>query len=60
MSDDEANECVRISWCHMTPEVDWEAAIAFVSSGTIIFNSPGIRHKMPVICYAIPFGGTSS
>lgn len=25
MGDDEANECVRISWCHMTPEVDWEA-----------------------------------
>jgi len=24
MSDDEANACVRISWCHMTPEVDWE------------------------------------
>lgn len=23
MSDDEANTCVRISWCHMTPEVDW-------------------------------------
>lgn len=23
MSDDEANSCVRISWCHMTPEVDW-------------------------------------
>ena len=23
MSDDEANCCVRISWCHMTPEVDW-------------------------------------
>ncbi len=25
MSDDEANSCVRISWCHMTPEVDWDA-----------------------------------
>jgi cysteine desulfurase len=25
MSDDEANTCVRISWCHMTPEVDWLA-----------------------------------
>lgn len=23
-SDDEANEAIRISWCHMTPEVDWE------------------------------------
>jgi len=25
MSDDEANCHVRISWCHLTPEVDWEA-----------------------------------
>jgi cysteine desulfurase len=25
MSDDEANQCVRISWCHMTPEVAWNA-----------------------------------
>lgn len=25
MSDDEANACVRISWCHMTPGVDWGA-----------------------------------
>lgn len=24
MTDDEANSCVRISWCHMTPEVDWQ------------------------------------
>jgi len=24
MNDDEANACVRISWCHLTPEVDWE------------------------------------
>jgi cysteine desulfurase len=24
MSDDEANRCVRFSWCHLTPEVDWE------------------------------------
>jgi cysteine desulfurase len=24
MDDDEANAHVRISWCHMTPEVDWE------------------------------------
>ncbi len=24
MSDDEANACVRVSWCHLTPEVDWE------------------------------------
>lgn len=25
MADDEANSCVRISWCHMTPDVDWVA-----------------------------------
>ena len=24
MSDDEANACIRISWCHLTPEIDWE------------------------------------
>jgi cysteine desulfurase len=24
MNDDEANACVRISWCHLTPEVDWD------------------------------------
>ena len=23
--DDEANEAVRFSWCHLTPEVDWQA-----------------------------------
>lgn len=25
MSDEEANACVRISWCHLTPDVDWVA-----------------------------------
>lgn len=25
MTDDEANACVRISWCHMTSDVDWES-----------------------------------
>jgi cysteine desulfurase len=25
LSDDEANRCVRISWCHLTPPLDWEA-----------------------------------
>jgi cysteine desulfurase len=24
-SDDAANEAIRLSWCHLTPEVDWEA-----------------------------------
>jgi len=24
MKDDEANACVRISWCHLTPDVDWK------------------------------------
>ncbi len=28
MNDDEANGCVRISWCHLTPAVDWEAVAA--------------------------------
>lgn len=32
MSDDEANCCVRISWCHMTPEVDWKAVAERVRS----------------------------
>jgi len=25
MDDDEANACVRISWCHLTPDVDWDS-----------------------------------
>jgi len=25
LSDDEANEAVRFSWCHLTPDVDWQA-----------------------------------
>jgi len=25
MDDDQANACVRISWCHLTPAVDWDA-----------------------------------
>ena len=24
MSDGEANGCLRISWCHLAPDVDWE------------------------------------
>jgi cysteine desulfurase len=32
MSDDEANCHVRLSWCHLTPEVDWEAVAARVRS----------------------------
>lgn len=32
MTDDEANACVRISWCHMTPDVDWEAVAERISS----------------------------
>ena len=23
--EDEANEAIRLSWCHLTPEVDWDA-----------------------------------
>ncbi|WP_295882871.1 cysteine desulfurase DndA [uncultured Thiohalocapsa sp.] len=25
LSDEEANRCVRISWCHLSPSVDWKA-----------------------------------
>ncbi|MFB1486530.1 MULTISPECIES: cysteine desulfurase DndA [unclassified Thiocapsa] len=31
MSDDEANGCVRLSWCHLTPAVDWEAVAGRIS-----------------------------
>lgn len=31
-SDDEANEAIRLSWCHLTPEVDWEAVGARILS----------------------------
>jgi cysteine desulfurase len=27
MTDDEANACVRISWCHLTPEIDWDTLV---------------------------------
>ncbi len=29
-SDDDANEAIRLSWCHLTPDVDWEAVTARV------------------------------
>jgi cysteine desulfurase len=32
MSDDEANCHVRISWCHLTPEVDWAAVAARIQT----------------------------
>lgn len=32
MGDDEANSCLRISWCHMTPAVDWAAVAGRVRS----------------------------
>mgnify|MGYP001160186154 CR=1 FL=1 len=32
MSDDEANACVRISWCHLTPDVDWNALAARIAT----------------------------
>lgn len=31
MDEDEANACVRISWCHLTPEVDWGAVANRIS-----------------------------
>jgi cysteine desulfurase len=32
MTDDESNACVRISWCHQTPEVNWNALAARIAS----------------------------
>lgn len=32
MTDDEANEAVRISWCHLTPDVDWASMAQRISS----------------------------
>jgi cysteine desulfurase len=31
-SDDEANEAVRLSWCHLTPEVDWGGVVERIRS----------------------------
>lgn len=31
MNENEANECVRISWCHLTPEVNWNAIVNRIS-----------------------------
>jgi len=30
--DDEANEAIRLSWCHLTPDVDWDAVAERVKS----------------------------
>ena len=32
MTDDQANACVRISWCHLTPGVDWAAVVKRIHS----------------------------
>ncbi|MFZ1642427.1 MAG: cysteine desulfurase DndA [Candidatus Contendobacter sp.] len=32
LDDDRANGCVRISWCHLTPKVDWDAVAARISA----------------------------
>ena len=29
--DQTANQCVRLSWCHLTPEVDWSAVAARIA-----------------------------
>lgn len=34
MNDDQANACVRISWCHLTPDVDWAAVAKRIKSLT--------------------------
>jgi cysteine desulfurase len=31
LDDQTANECVRLSWCHLTPDVDWEAVAERIS-----------------------------
>ncbi len=31
-SDDEANEAIRLSWCHLTPEVDWKTVAVRILS----------------------------
>jgi len=30
--DDEANEAIRLSWCHLTTEVDWDAVAELIQS----------------------------
>ena len=30
--DDEANEAIRLSWCHLTPEVDWATVAVRIQS----------------------------
>jgi len=30
--DDEANEAIRMSWCHLTPEVEWDALVERVKN----------------------------
>lgn len=32
MSDDEANRCIRMSWCHLTPEVDWDSVVTRIQA----------------------------
>lgn len=31
MDDTTANQCVRLSWCHLTPELDWTAVAARIA-----------------------------
>lgn len=31
MDNDEANACVRMSWCHLTPDVDWNVLVSRIS-----------------------------
>jgi len=30
--DDEANEAIRLSWCHLTPDVKWDAVADRIQS----------------------------
>ncbi len=32
MNEDEANSCIRMSWCHMTPDVDWPVVVKTIQT----------------------------
>lgn len=32
MTKDEANSCIRMSWCHMTPDVDWPVVVKTIKT----------------------------
>ena len=42
-SNDEANQAIWLSWCHLTPEVDWDA----VARRIITLRGRAIRSLLP-------------